>query len=158
MLLQTLRDVSEGVTMKRCRICKGIHDVRADGLCGGCYDNRLAGQFGMSYGRFVALYGHNFLRRDYPPERRRQCPVCGRVLSPTAGKKLVFCSSSCAAEAVAMREEKYRTANGRKTCRGCRYYVTGSKRCTNQSGPFFNQSHGAGCGAFKKKEKDNGEN
>lgn len=144
--------------MKRCKICKGIHDVRADGLCGGCYDNRLAGQFGMSYGKFVALYGHNFLRRDYPPERRRQCPVCGREIPKYAGKRAVFCGKACAASAEAMREEKYRTAIGRKICRGCRYYVTGSKRCTNPSGPFFNQSHGAGCGAFRKKEKDNGEN
>ena len=67
LLLQTLRDVFEGGTMKRCRICKGLGDVRGDGLCGGCYDNHLAGEFGLSYGKFVALYGHNFLRRNYPP-------------------------------------------------------------------------------------------
>lgn len=100
--------------MKRCKICKGIHDVRADGLCGGCYDNRMAGQFGLSYGKYVAIYGHNFLRRDYPPERRRQCPVCGRDLSPTAGKKLVFCRSSCAASAEAMRKSAYSRRNAKK--------------------------------------------
>ena len=55
--LQTLWDVFEGGTMKRCRICKGLGDVRGDGLCGGCYDARMAGQFGLSYGRFVALTG-----------------------------------------------------------------------------------------------------
>ena len=48
--------------MKRCKICKGLHDVRGDGLCGGCYDNRMAAQFGMSYGKYIAVYGHNLGR------------------------------------------------------------------------------------------------
>lgn len=52
--------------MARCKICKGLHDVRADGLCGGCYDNRMAAQFGMSYGKYIALYGHNLGRRTEP--------------------------------------------------------------------------------------------
>lgn len=56
--------------MKRCKICKGLHDVRDDGLCGGCYDNRMAGQFGLSYGKYIALYGHNLGRR-VDGERRR---------------------------------------------------------------------------------------
>lgn len=97
MLLQPLWDVSEGVTMKRCRICKGLGDVRGDGLCGGCYDNRMAGQFGMSYGKFVAIYGHNIGRVvDTLPDTRRKCPVCGRALPPTAGRNRVFCSRICA--------------------------------------------------------------
>lgn len=50
--------------MKRCKVCKGLHDVRGDGLCGGCYDNRMAAQFGMSYGKYIAVYGHNLGRRE----------------------------------------------------------------------------------------------
>ena len=81
--------------MARCKICKGLHDVRADGLCGGCYDNRMAAQFGMSYGKYIGLYGHNLGRRvDTLPDIRRKCPVCGRYLSPTAGKKLVFAAAA----------------------------------------------------------------
>ena len=56
--------------MKRCKICKGMHDVRGDGLCGGCYDNRMAAQFCLSYGKYIALYGHNLGRR-VDGERRR---------------------------------------------------------------------------------------
>ena len=93
--------------MARCKICKGLHDVRADGLCGGCYDARMAGQFGMSYGKYVAKYSHNFLRVPDTPGGKRQCPVCGRDLSQTASRKAVFCSSSCAAEAERMRNNAY---------------------------------------------------
>ena len=83
--------------MKRCKVCKGLGDVRADGICGGCYDNRLAGQFGMSYGKFVAIYGHNIGRVvDTLPDTRRKCPVCGMALPPTAGRNRVFCSRICA--------------------------------------------------------------
>lgn len=89
--------------MKRCKVCKGLGDVRADGLCGGCYDNRMAGQFGLSYGKYVARYGHGFLRRADQSTRRRICPVCGREIHPTAGKRAVFCSASCAAEAEGWR-------------------------------------------------------
>ena len=102
--------------MARCKICKGLHDVRADGLCGGCYDNRMAAQFGMSYGKYIGLYGHNLGRRlDTLPDIRRKCPVCGRYLSPTAGKKLVFCSSSCAAKAEATRKSDYNRRNAKKS-------------------------------------------
>lgn len=91
--------------MKRCKICKGLGDVRGDGLCGGCYDNHLAGQFGMSYGKFVAIYGHNIGRVvDTLPDTRRKCPVCGRALPPTAGRKRVFCSRICAYQ-MAMRRK-----------------------------------------------------
>lgn len=144
--------------MNRCSICKSINDVRGDGLCGGCYDNRMAGQFGLSYGKYVARYGHGFLRRaDAKVDRRRRCPVCGREIHPTAGKRAVFCSASCAAEAERMRDLRYKSSQGRKTCRGCQFYVTGSKRCTNKDGPFYNQSHGTGCGSFAKREADHGE-
>lgn len=90
--------------MERCKICKSINDVRGDGLCGGCYDNRMAGQFGLSYGHYVSLYGNNFHRRADQPARRRSCPVCGRALHPTADKRAVYCSRSCAAEAERMRQ------------------------------------------------------
>ena len=113
LLLQTMRDVFEGGTMKRCKICKGLGDVRGDGLCGGCYDNRLAGQFGMSYGTFVALYGHNLGRQvDTMPDIRRKCPVCGRALPPTAGRKRVFCSMVCAYEMGLTRKKEGRTGDG----------------------------------------------
>lgn len=93
--------------MKRCKICKGLHDVRDDGLCGGCYDNRMAAQFGMSYGKYIALYGHNLGRRtDSPPERNRKCPVCGRAIPKYAGKHAVFCGKSCAAEAERARQNR----------------------------------------------------
>lgn len=60
--------------MARCKICKGLGDVRADGLCGGCYDNRMAGQFRMSYGKYIGLYGHNLGRRvDTEPKRSEAC-------------------------------------------------------------------------------------
>lgn len=60
--------------MKRCKVCKGLGDVRADGLCGGCYDNRMAGQFGMSYGKYIGLYGHNLGRRvDTERKRSEAC-------------------------------------------------------------------------------------
>lgn len=56
--------------MKRCKICKGLGDVRGDGLCGGCYDARMAEQFGMSYGNYISLYGHNLGRRvETAPEK-----------------------------------------------------------------------------------------
>lgn len=89
--------------MERCKICKSINDVRGDGLCGGCYDARMAGQFGISYGEYVARYGHGFLRRADQPARRRICPVCGRAIHPTANKRAVFCSMSCAATAEGRR-------------------------------------------------------
>lgn len=101
-----------GKMMKRCKICKGLGDVRSDGICSCCYDARMAGQFGMSYGKFVALYGHNFLRRDYLPERRRQCPVCGRDLPLTAGRKRVFCSRICAYEMGLTHKKEGRTGDG----------------------------------------------
>ena len=81
--------------------------MRDDGLCGGCYDNRMAEQFGLSYGKYVAIYGHNLVRVNPTAEIRRKCPVCGRYLSQTAGKKLVFCSSFCAARAEAERKSDY---------------------------------------------------
>lgn len=100
--------------MKRCKICKGLGDVRADGLCGGCYDARMAAQFGMSYGKYIALYGHNLGRRvDAAPEKRRRCPVCGGLLPITAWKSRVFCSASCAdADAERRRSEVYGKRKG----------------------------------------------
>lgn len=60
--------------MKRCKICKGLGDVRGDGLCCGCYDNRMAAQFGMSYGKYIGLYGHNLGRRvDTERKRSEAC-------------------------------------------------------------------------------------
>lgn len=61
--------------MKRCKICKGLHDVRGDGLCGGCYDNRMAAQFGMSYGKYIAVYGHNLGRRVDGERRRTEAAI-----------------------------------------------------------------------------------
>ena len=91
--------------MKRCKICKGLGDVRGDGLCGGCYDNRMAVQFGMSYGKFVAIYCHNLGRQmDTLPDTRRKCPVCGRALPPTAARNRVFCSRICAYQMGMMRK------------------------------------------------------
>lgn len=96
--------------MARCKICKGLHDVRADGLCGGCYDNRMAAQFGMSYGKYIGLYGHNLGRRvDTLPDIRRKCPVCDRYLPITAGRHRVFCSRSCAAEMEMIRKAEFAT-------------------------------------------------
>ena len=144
--------------MKRCKICKGLGDVRADGLCGGCYDARMTAQFGMSYGKYIALYGHNLGRRvDTATEKRRRCPVCGGRLPNAASKLSVYCSSSCAAEAEDMRLEKYNAAR-RKTCRGCRYYVTGSKRCTNPDSQYYATSFGTACGNYARQGEDNGEN
>ena len=101
--------------MKRCKICKGLGDVRSDGICSCCYDARMAGKFGISYGKFVALYGHNLGRiADTLPEIRRKCPVCCQDLSPTAGKNMVFCSSSCAARAEEMRKSAYSRRNAKK--------------------------------------------
>ena len=99
--------------MHRCKICKSINDVRADGICAGCYDARMAGQFGLSYGKFVALYGHNLGRQvDTLPDIRRKCPVCGRDLPLTAGRKRVFCSRICAYEMELTRKKEGRTGDG----------------------------------------------
>lgn len=99
--------------MKRCKICKGLGDVRGDGLCGCCYDNRLAGQFGMSYGMFVAIYGHNLGRQvDTLTDIRRKCPVCGRDLPETSGRKRVFCSRVCAYEMGLTHKKEGRTGDG----------------------------------------------
>ena len=99
--------------MKRCKICKGLGDVRSDGICSCCYDARMAGQFGISYGKFVALYGHNLGRiADTLPEIRRKCPVCGRALPETSGRNRVFCSRVCAYEMGMKR--KAECATGKK--------------------------------------------
>lgn len=82
--------------MQRCKICKSINDVRADGLCSGCYDNRMAGKFGMSYGRYVAKYGKNFLRVPDSPRIKRTCRECGKVIPAYVRSANVFCSKACA--------------------------------------------------------------
>lgn len=76
MRLQEMRNVFAGLKkMKRCKICKGLHDVRGDGLCGGCYDNRMAAQFGMSCGKYIAVYGHNLGRRVDGERRRTEAVI-----------------------------------------------------------------------------------
>lgn len=107
--------------MTRCKICKGLHDVRADGLCGGCYDNRMAKQFGLSYGKYIAIYGHNYLRVDSAPiVSSRTCPICGREMPKYAGKRAVYCGRSCAAAAEEMRDKEYyrRRRDGWEAARG----------------------------------------
>ena len=93
--LPGLRDVLKGVTMQRCKICKSINDVRSDGLCGGCYDNRMARQFGMSYGNYVAKFGNNFLRVPEYPEIVRTCRECGKIIPKYVRSANVFCSKAC---------------------------------------------------------------
>ena len=95
--------------MKRCKVCKGLHDVRGDGLCGGCYDNRMAAQFGMSYGKYVAKYGHNYQRDDKPaPLNPQVCPVCGAVIvNAKWGRK--YCSDKCRGRACYQKRKGGRT-------------------------------------------------
>lgn len=125
---------------KRCRICKGLHDVRGDGICGGCYDNRMAGQLGLSYGKYISKYGHNLCRRDGRLDVVRICKVCGKPLSKDAPVRSVYCSKYCASF----------VNKRRMTCRGCRWYVTGSMRCTNPSSPFYLLTRGKICNCYER--------
>lgn len=80
--------------MTRCKICKSINDVRADGICAGCYDVRQSAAAGMSYGKYVAMYGNNFRRGDGMAKRVRLCPVCGMVIAKARNRKK-YCSDAC---------------------------------------------------------------
>ena len=79
--------------MKRCRICKSINDVRGDGICMGCYDLRKAASIGMSYGKYIAAFGHNNGRYGSESEKtKRQCRICG---APLPEGRIKYCSKKC---------------------------------------------------------------
>lgn len=140
--------------MKRCTICKSSSDVRKDGICRGCYDLRQAEARGMSYGKYIAQFGHNYGRDDGGAEKTRLCPVCGQ---PIVGRnpRMKYCSDDCCKRATYYRNRKTAAAN-RSICRGCRWYVPGSCRCTNPDSPLYGQSLNKGCTKYSRIEVEDG--
>lgn len=67
--------------------------MRADRLCGGCYDLRQAESAGMSYGKYIAAFGHNLGRPgEAAPRPVRVCANCGAPVPPRSRR---FCSPAC---------------------------------------------------------------
>lgn len=84
--------------MQRCKICKSTNDVRGDGICMGCYAVRRSTAAGMSYGKYVAMYGKNFRRGNGERQQTRLCPVCGMVIA-NRRRGAKYCSDNCRATA-----------------------------------------------------------
>lgn len=93
--------------MRRCKVCKSINDVRDDGLCSGCYDNRMAAALGFSYGKYVAQFGNNYLRSTISVTMDKICPVCGKKISNEKSNRAKYCCKSCCTKASDQRK-KYR--------------------------------------------------
>ena len=133
--------------MRRCTVCGGMNNVLPDGVCGLCYMVRLAGQMHMSYGNAMARYGQDFNRSGAGPTRpqRPVCAICGR---PIRGHRTKYCSDAC------WQKAKY-AANRiaiKKTCRGCKYLVSGSGRCSNQESSLYQMDLNKCCSRFTDKE------
>ncbi|MGN0999488.1 MAG: hypothetical protein ACI4PO_08045 [Faecousia sp.] len=141
--------------MRRCKICKSTNDVRGDGICMGCYDARMATAVGMSYGKYVSMYGHNYMRRIREKKPLRLCPVCGMVI-PTGRRERKYCSDRCRRRARYFRRHPDPPSKNRRSCRGCRWYVPGSCRCVNQDSQMFGTSINKGCTLYDRLAVDDG--
>lgn len=141
--------------MRRCKICKSTNDVRGDGICMGCYAVRRATAAGMSYGKYVAMYGHNFRRGNGERQHTRLCPVCGMVIA-NRRRGTKYCSDVCRSTASYYRTHPDPQPRNRKSCRGCRWYVVGSSRCTNKNSQMFDTSIGKGCTQYERLVVDDG--
>lgn len=84
--------------MDRCKICGSTNDVRGDGICMGCYAVRQATAAGVSYGKYIAMYGQNFKRGNGYRHQAKICPVCGMVIV-TRRRGAKYCSDRCRASA-----------------------------------------------------------
>lgn len=145
--------------MKQCRICKSTNDVRGDGICMGCYDARCATSMGMSYGPYIARYGHNYGRLAGKREKRRDgrvCALCGMPIDHMR-KGTKFCGIACARRANWYRNHPDGAAN-RSSCRGCRWYISGSKRCTNPDSSMHGTDLNKCCSLYQRFEVDDGKN
>lgn len=135
----------------RCTVCGCGDDVREDGICAGCYMVRLAEEVGLSYGKAYAKYGNNWGRGRGTPLRHqyaRRCPVCGVEIIGGSRRKRV-CSTACQLRwDVIRRAERTPT---RKTCRGCRWLVDGSSRCTCCKSPHFGTDWGRACMEYARR-------
>ena len=66
----------------------------------------LAKQKGLSYGRYMALYGHTLPKKkeESIPEGWRKCLYCGKLFKPKPGQK--YCDLYCRQQAYAPKEKE----------------------------------------------------